>query len=124
MSEPRLVGDGTMPLPDPEISYLMTDDIMLCPKCQWRTEWTDISDLKQVHTCLNPACRYTFHAEWDPEELDEDGNWVDPSEDPEHPEHDHCWDGCGLDVDHDGACRERRNGRIVCDHDEGLEHPN
>jgi hypothetical protein len=65
--------------PDPDISYLMTDDIMLCPKCQRRTEWVEIDDLHQVHTCLNPECGYVFNAEWDPEELDEHGNWVDPS---------------------------------------------
>lgn len=73
--------DGLLPLPDPEVSYLLTDQIMTCPICGCRTDWNEISDLKQVHTCLNRTCRFTFYAEWDEEELDEHGNWVDPGMD-------------------------------------------
>ena len=33
-----------------------------------------------------------------------------------HPEHTECADGCGLDINHDGACRDHPGGRIVCEH--------
>jgi hypothetical protein len=69
-----------LPLPDPDTVFLLTDDIMTCPHCGSRTDWEDVAPLKQVHTCRNPRCRFTFHAEWDEDELDEDGNWVDPSQ--------------------------------------------
>lgn len=39
-------------------------------------------------------------------------------EDEDHPEHDECWDGCGLAVTHDGACRDKPGGRIICEHTE------
>lgn len=58
-----------------------------------------------------------------------DGMWRDlcPDRDDEpnpphvpdtHPEHTECFDGCGLDIDHDGECREKPGGRIVCHHEE------
>lgn len=69
-----------------QVTYLMTDQPMDCPRCQTRTEFFEISILKQKHTCPNPACGYVFIAEWDPEELDEHGNWVDPSDDNDNEE--------------------------------------
>jgi hypothetical protein len=44
-----------------------------------------------------------------------------PGDEIQHPEHTECADGCGLAVTHDGACRERPGGRVVCSHDD--EHP-
>lgn len=38
-------------------------------------------------------------------------------DDPEHPEHAECADGCGLAVTHDDACLDRPGGRQVCKHD-------
>ncbi len=35
-----------------------------------------------------------------------------------HPDHTECADGCGLAVTHDGACRDKPGGRIVCEHEE------
>jgi hypothetical protein len=35
----------------------------------------------------------------------------------DHPGHTECADGCGLDVDHGGACLDRPGGRQVCSHD-------
>lgn len=44
------------------------------------------------------------------DELDEDED--------DHPEHDECADGCGLDINHDGACLDKPGGRVVCSHEE------
>lgn len=55
----------------------LTDDTVNCPKCGSRTEWEDTDHLQQRHTCL--GCGHVFLGEWDPEEIDEDGNWIDPN---------------------------------------------
>lgn len=34
----------------------------------------------------------------------------------DHPEHDECWDGCGLEVTHAGACRAKPGGPAICEH--------
>lgn len=36
-------------------------------------------------------------------------------DDEEHPEHIDCAIGCRLDMNHSGACRERRGGEPICD---------
>jgi hypothetical protein len=33
----------------------------------------------------------------------------------EHPEHVDCADGCGVAVTHEGACRTKPGGPVVCD---------
>lgn len=61
-------------------SMLLTDQPVECPKCGSRTEWMEVDELHQLHTCLNPECGYFFAAEWDPDELDGEGNWVEPKD--------------------------------------------
>ena len=40
-----------------------SDQPAVCPRCGGRTDWEDSSDGTQRHTCLKPACRFTFVAE-------------------------------------------------------------
>jgi len=70
---------GKPPPFDPTTRYGMTDDITLCPYCQWRTEFapTGRPDQEEIHICRNPACGYVFLAFADPEDFDEDGNFID-----------------------------------------------
>lgn len=56
--------------------YLDGDPPMTCPHCGARTDFTEHgegADYHQDHTCLNPACGFTFRAEedTDPEEDDD-----------------------------------------------------
>lgn len=68
-------------LPDVNEVILMTDEPVECGICGSRTEWqiTGGENGQQVHVCINPDCKYSFYAEWDPDELDDQGNWVDPN---------------------------------------------
>ena len=65
-----------------EPRYGLTDDITLCPKCQWRTDFEETGgpDDEQRHTCLNPACKHVFIGFFDPEDFDKDGNFIDTPE--------------------------------------------
>lgn len=40
--------------------YIMSDQPERCAKCGVRTEFSELGGGRQVHTCLNSACRYRF----------------------------------------------------------------
>jgi hypothetical protein len=65
---------------EPDTTYTMTDQPMDCPQCQWRTEFVEITNMLQLHACPNEECRFVFYAGWDEDEIDEHGNWIDPSD--------------------------------------------
>jgi len=74
------VSAPTPPPPfDPEMRYGVTNDITLCPHCQWRTEFhpTGRPDDEEIHICLNEECGFVFLAFADPEDFDADGNFID-----------------------------------------------
>jgi len=69
---------STPPPFDPEVRYGLTDEITLCPYCQSRTDWVETGgkDDEQLHTCLNPDCQHIFIGFFDPEDFDENGNFI------------------------------------------------
>ena len=68
---------------DPNTRYGMTNDIVQCPYCQWRTQYwpTGRPDQEEIHICLNPECEYVFLAFADPEDFDSDGNFIETEDD-------------------------------------------
>jgi hypothetical protein len=66
------------PITDAEERYGLTDDITLCPRCQSRTDFTETGGEhgEQIHICLRETCKYTFIGFFDPEDFDEDGNFI------------------------------------------------
>ena len=48
--------------------YLMHDQPTTCPMCSSRTDFEELYDGRQVHTCLNSDCFYQFTTEADDNE--------------------------------------------------------
>lgn len=44
-------------------TFYLSDQPTTCPHCGTRTDWTDLSNGVQRHTCLNTLCGFEFLAE-------------------------------------------------------------
>lgn len=65
---------------DMDIRYGLTDDITTCPICGGRTDFEETGgpNGEQHHTCLK--CKYEFVGFFDPEDFDDEGNFIDTKE--------------------------------------------
>jgi hypothetical protein len=47
--------------------FILGEEITTCPKCGRRTDFEEINDMEQIHTCLNDKCQFIFKGEYDEE---------------------------------------------------------
>lgn len=45
--------------------YILCDPPTTCGLCGTRTDFEEITEILQLHVCLNPTCRYKFIVEKD-----------------------------------------------------------
>lgn len=68
---PQLVGDAEAAHILSQGVFVIGEDPITCPRCGRRTDWVDLADDQQFHTCV--ACLYRFLAEECAECVDERG---------------------------------------------------